>query len=362
MSVVPSFVMNYKAAYNDPKFPGSLSGFNQFYEGVKSKDPSVSESQVKKALRSIDSFTLHKPIKKPPIYRRVYTKGIGYQYEIDLVDLSKFKDENDGHTFVITIIDTFSKRAWAFKLKSKSAKAITEVMKPFLKKHRPQKISFDQGGEFVNRLFLNLLKKYKIKHFHTYSIRKCAVIERFNKTLKGKMYRYFTARGSHRYVDILQDLINNYNNSKHSSIKMRPIDVNESNEHIVRRNLFPPVVKEKKHMKANFKIGDTVRVTRKKTVFQKGYEQTHSYEIFTVSKILQTYPITYKIRDYKSNEILGSFYTNEIQLVSKSDNIWPVEKIIRSRKRRGQTEYLVQFKGYPEDANSWIPQQDLFDI
>jgi hypothetical protein len=354
--------MDFKAVYNDPKFQGSLSGVNRFYKAVKGQDPTISRAQVKKALRSIDTYTLHKPIKKPPIYRRVYTKGIDYLYEIDLVDMSKFKNENDGHTFIITIIDTFSKRAWAFKLKSKTAKAITKVMTPFLKNHRPHKISFDQGGEFVNRLFLKLLKKYKIKHYHVYSDRKCSIVERFNRTLQGLMYRHFTSRGSHRYVDILQDLIDNYNSSEHSSIKMRPIDVNKRNEHIVRRNLFPRIVKEKKHMKAKFKVGDSVRVTRKRTLFQRGYEQTHSYEIFTVSKVLQTYPITYKIQDYKSNEILGSFYTGEIQLVDKSDNIWPIEKIVDSRRRGGQTEYLVKFLGYTDEANTWIPQQDLFDI
>ena len=105
-----------------------------------------------------------------------------------------------------------------------------------------------------------------------------------------------------------------------------------------------------------------MRITRKKSIFQKGYEQTYSYEVFEISEIKNTYPITYGLRDYKGDEIKGSFYTNEIQLVDKSDNIWPIEKIVNTRKRRGHTEYLVKFLGYPNEANSWIPQQDLFNL
>lgn len=356
--------MDLKALYNDPKFHGSLSGFQRFYDAVKARDPTLTKSKVKKALQSIDSYTLHKAVKRPALYRRVYTKGIGYLLECDLVDMSKFKDENDGYTFIITIICTFSKKAWAFKLKSKSARSIVAVMRPFLEKlkPKPQKMSFDQGGEFVNRLFLNLLKKHKIKHYHVFSPTKGAIIERFHLTMKRRMYRYFTARGSHRYVDILQDIIDGYNSTKHRSIKMAPNDVNKRNEHIVRQNLYPPIIKEKKHLTAKFKVGDSVRVTRKKTTFQRGYEQTHSYEVFTVSEILNTYPVCYRIRDYKNNNILGSFYSSELQRVDKSDNIWPIQEIVDTRRRRGQTEYLVKFIGYTDEANAWIPQIDLFNI
>ena len=354
--------MDIQALYNDPKFPGAFSGLNRFYKAVKTRDPTITLSDVKKALRATDTYTLHKPVKRPPLFRRVYTKGINYLYEIDLVDMSKFKSENDGYTFLICIIDTFSKRAWVYKLKSKSAKSIVAVMKPFLRRNKPAKMNFDQGTEFVNRSFLELLRKHKIKHFHVFSDRKACIVERFNRSLKSRMYRYFTSRGSHRYVDILQDIVRAYNTSYHRSIGMRPVDVTKRNEHIVRRNLYPPIVKEKRHSKIKFKVGDSVRITRKKTTFQRGFDQTYGYEVYKVSSIVNSYPPNYKLVDYKNNPILGSFYSNEIQLVDKSDNIWPIEKIVNRRKRRGNVEYLVKFQGYPDEANCWIPQQDLFNI
>ena len=354
--------MDLNALYKDPKFSGSFSGIKRFHEAVKLQDPTISRSEVLKSLRANDAYTLHKPVRRAPLYRRIYTKGVDYIYDIDLVDMSKFSEENDGHKFLITIIDTFSKRAWVFKLKNKSADSIVSVMKPFLETQKPRKMTFDQGSEFVNRKFLNLLKKHKIKHYHVYSDRKGAIIERFNRTFKNKMYRYFTSKGTHRYVDVLQDLVDGYNTSKHRSIKMRPIDVTKRNEHIVRKNLYPAVVKKRKHVKGTFMVGNSVRISPKKATFQRGFDQTHSHEVFQISEIVNSYPITYKLMDYKNEPIQGCFYKNEIQLVDKSDDLWQVEQIISQRKQRGVTEYLVKWFGYPSEANSWVSQQDLFQL
>ena len=353
--------MDLKKLYNDPNFSGSFSGIKRFADAVKSIDDNVKLEDIEKSLKATDSYTLHKPTRKPKLYRRIYTKGINHIYQIDLVDMTKFEKENDGYRWLITIIDTFSKKAWAFKIKRKSAKSITEVMESFLKDHTPQKIEFDQGTEFYNSKFLDLLKRMKIIHYSVYSDQKCAIVERFNRTLKTRMYRSFTARGSHRWVDVLQSLIDGYNDSKHSSIGFKPDEVNKRNEHLVRRILYPKIKKKKVHTKAFFKVGDTVRLKTKKTTFQKGYEQTFSYEIFEIHEIKDTYPVTYAIKDYKGEMIQGSFYRRELQLVDKSDNIWPINKVLNSRKRRGHTEYLVNFVGYPETLTEWIPQNQLFD-
>ena len=354
--------MNLKQLYNDSIFPASFTGKARFAKAVQTQYPNIKTKDVEKALKAIDSYTLHKPTKRPSLFRRIYTKGIGYLYQIDLVDMSKFAKENDRYHFLITIIDTFSKKAWAFKLKSKTATSIMQVMKVFLLTNRPQKIEFDQGTEFYNTQFLNLLKTYGIKFYSVYSDRKCAIVERFNRTLKTRMYRSFTARGTHRWIDILQNLIDGYNNTKHRSTRFATNHVNKSNENVVRKKLFPKVKKAKQHLKPYYNVGDTVRITRKKSIFQKGYEQTYSYEVFKVSEIKNTYPVTYGLKDYKGIEIKGSFYKNEIQLVDKSNNIWPIEEIVDTRKRSGRTEYLVKFLGYPTEANTWIAQNDLFNL
>ncbi len=174
------------------------------------------------------------------------------------------------------------------------------------------------------------------------------------------MFRYFTSRGSHRWVDILQNLIDGYNSSKHRSTLFSPNNVSPANESLVRRNLFPKVKKLKKHTLSVFKVGDSVRITRKKGTFEKGYEMSWTWEVFKVREVKRTYPVTYGLSDYKGDEIQGSFYKSELQLVDKTQDIWPIEKILNTRKRAGQTEYFVKFLGYPNEANIWIAHKDLF--
>ena len=157
--------------------------------------------------------------------------------------MTKFENENDRYRWIITIIDTFSKKAWAFKMKRKSAKAIMTVMAPFFRDNKPKKIEFDQGTEFYNESFLGLLKNNKIKHFSVFSDHKCAIVERFNRTLKTRMYRSFTARGSHRWIDILQNLVDGYNKTMHGSKKFAPNEVTAKNVSKLRKNLFPEVEK-----------------------------------------------------------------------------------------------------------------------
>jgi len=352
--------MSWKKLYTDSTFPGSFGGKKQFYREVRKVYPLVKYKDIEKFLIGNDSYTLHKPVKAPRLYRRVYTKFIGYLYQVDLVDMSQFSDENDGIHWIITCIDTFSKKAWAFKIKDKTGLSVTRAMERLLTEERPSKVQFDEGKEFLNRNFLGLLKRNGIQHYSTYSEAKCSIVERFNRTLKTRMFRAFTAQGNHRYVDILQNLVDGYNSSKHRSIGMAPNDVNLTNQNIVRKKLFPRV---RKRLQRNlFKIDQSVRVTRKKGIFQKGYEQSFSFEVFKITEVKNTYPVTYGISDYKGEPVLGSFYKEELQVVDKSDDIYLVEKIVDQRTYRRQRQYLVKWAGYPDAANTWVNEADLFKL
>ncbi len=103
--------MDFKKLYEDPKFSASFSGQERFYKALQQDNLSVNRNTVKKKLKAVDSYTLHKPTRKPALYRRIYTKGIDYLYQADLVDLSSLQGDNDGYKWIITIIDTFSKKA-----------------------------------------------------------------------------------------------------------------------------------------------------------------------------------------------------------------------------------------------------------
>ena len=158
-----------------------------------------------------------------------------------------------------------------------------------------------------------------------------------------------THKHTHRWIDVLDDIVLSYNRSFHRSIGMAPIDVTPQNEDEIRRRLYP--IKPKP--KWTLRIDDTVRISKYKHVFEKGYLPNWTDEIFTISVCYPTHPVTYGLKDLAGEDIKGRFYTQEIQKVNKTDDVYDVEKVIKTRKRLGKIEYLVKWKGYPEKFNSW---------
>ena len=140
--------------------------------------------------------------------------------------------------------------------------------------------------------------------YSTYNEGKSVVAERFIRTLKNKLYKHMTASGKYVYYDVLDDVVNKYNNTKHSTIKMKPIDVGD-NESVY--------IDEHNEKNSRFKVGDRVSISKFKNIFAKGYTLNWSKEIFIVGKINDTVPYTYNIKDLNDEEIIGSFYDKELQ-------------------------------------------------
>ena len=180
---------------------------------------------------------------------------------------------------------------------------------------------------------------------------KCALVERYNRTLKTRMWRYFTSSNSLRYVDVLDDLVKSYNDTIHSSIKTAPSRVSIHNESNLRRKLYQPVVKSKPKLK----IGDSVRISETRRAFKKGYLPSWTRELFKVVNVFPTDPPTYRIADLSSEVIKGKFYAEELQAV-KEDEVFKIEKVIETRRRHGKVEYLVRWLGYPPKFDSWVTE------
>ena len=140
--------------------------------------------------------------------------------------------------------------------------------------------------------------------YSIYNEGKSVVAERFIRTLKNKLYKHMTATGKNVYYDVLDDAVNKYNNTKHSTIKMKTIDVKNN------KRVYTDKHNEKD---SRFKVGDRVRISKFKNIFAKGYNPIWSKEIFIVDKINDTVPYTYNIKDLNNEEIIGSFYDRELQ-------------------------------------------------
>ena len=336
-----------ETTYYNPRLTGSFGGINALRRQVN-----IPIQSLKQWLSAQDSYTLHKPIRKRFLRRRVYAKGIDDIFQADLVDLSHLSRSNRGFRFVITAVDVFSKVAFAVGLKDKRGVSVANAFEKIFSVRIPTRVNFDYGTEFYNSNVLGLFKKYNIQHYSTmnYDI-KGSVIERFNRTLKTRMFKYFTYKQTNNWIDVLDDLIASYNDSYHRSIGMTPNNVSFENEATVRRRLYPMLSNEVKY---SFEIDDKVRVCKYKNIFTKSYLQGWSQEIFKVSERKPTNPPTYCLKDLDGESIKGTYYKEELQKVIKEDEIYNVEKIIKKRKRAGRTEYYVKWFGYPSKFNSWV--------
>jgi len=235
-------------------------------------------------------------------------------------------------------------------LKDKTGKSVTDAFKEIFKKskRKPEKLWTDKGREFYK-------KHVKELGVELYSTEKSSVVERWNRTMKEKMFKYFTANNTNKYIDVLDDFVERYNNMRHSSVKMTPVEASKKeNEVRVYRNLYPDLTR--RPMRAKFKTGDKVRILKKKGLFEKGFTPNWTQELFTVSKIKRTNPVTYKITDYNAEEIQATFYEQELQKTSQE--VSRIEKIVK----KGKTRSLAKWKGYPESFNSWVDNKDLIKL
>ena len=301
--------MDLKKFYLDPKFPGSYSGAYKFYQEVKNIHPKVTLKKVNEFLKSQDAYTLHKRTRKPKFRRTLVFKPRDL-WQIDLLDMQKYSKENDGYRYICVIIDCFSRYVWVKPLKNKTGKATVKALALLLMNERPKLIQADQGTEFFNRDVKRMLEAFGPKLYHTYTDKKAAIVERVQRTLRGRLGRLFTKRGNFKWIDKIDDIVTAYNNTHHSSIKMKPADVDE--EHIA-NIFFNSLPNLKKTIK--FSNGDRVRILIKKNQFEKEFEKSWSEEIFKIKRIQNTNPITYLIEDLDGEDIIGGFYTEELQVL-----------------------------------------------
>ena len=174
---------------------------------------------------------------------------------------------------------------------------------------------------------------------------KFVVAERFIRTLKTKIYKYMTSISKNVYIDKLDDIVDEYNNTYHRTIKMKPVDVKD--------NTYIDFKKEVNDKDPKFKVGDHVRISKYKNIFAKGYMSNWSEEFFVVSKIKNTVPGTYVINDLNGEEIIGTSNEKELQRTNQQE--FRIKKVIR---RKGDKLY-VKWKGYDKSFNSWINKKDL---
>ena len=233
------------------------------------------------------AFELHKPARRRYARRKYDIRFIDDLWQADLVDMQAYSTQNKGFKYILTCIDAFSKHAWARPLKSKEMGPVTEAFESILKSsgRKCKNLMVDQGSEFYNERFKDLMRREKINLYSSFSNLKASICERFNRTLKTWIWAEFTYQMNQKWLDILPTLLEKYNGRVHRTIGMRPIDVNKNNEARIAKKYFT-LPKMHKGRKIKFHLGDTVRISRYKHVFEKGYTPNWTNEQFIVRRVV----------------------------------------------------------------------------
>ena len=239
----------------------------------------------------------------------------------DLIEYQQLRFNNSGYKFALIAIDCFTKMAYVEPLKRKTKEETASAMEKIISRAEPPVMLVTDGGlEFFNSDFRNVMHSYNINHYKTPTITKfkASLAERVIRTIKTKIERYFQKTKSKRWVNIINQIVDNYNNTPHSSHGFKPVDVNTENRKEVYQKLYPY---SKIKIECKLNEGDRVRTLRTKTEFEKGYTPNWSSEIYIIVKRLQSNAVCwYKLSSLNGDPVPGIWYFHQLNLVSKYDN------------------------------------------
>jgi len=297
-------------AYTKAKNPGAFSGL----AGFEKNNKNIKNS--KQTLLKKDFYTNQILPRKNFKRLKVIVAGIDNTWQADLIDVKKIKYENKHFSYILTVIDVFSKFGWAVAIKNKQANECFKAFKHIIESsnRKPKKLHIDGGKEFKGEC-QKYLHSLGIKTYIVESKLKASIVERFNRTIKNKMWRMFQFKNNKKYIDELDDLLANYNNSYHRSIKNKPININKCNENKTFEILYGFAKEEgglNEYARTIYKKGDYVRKVLDKAIFEKSYTSNWSNDLFLISEIIPGNPTVYKIKTLYNENLSKSFYENQL--------------------------------------------------
>lgn len=297
--------------------PGAFANARQLYAVAKRKNQKITQNYVKTWLSTQSNHSINRTRRKRFLRRPYITKGINYLHQMDLLDMTRLSAYNSNYRYLLTIIDCFSRYAFVRPVKRKTSLQVAQAIKAVYTDNPsrlPTYAQSDFGGEFVGPEVQALLKQMNISWYHVPGIIKGSYVERFNRTFRRIISKAVFGMGRARYLSILQDLVSLYNRRNHRAIGMAPQDVSEENEAALWARLYGDTVSYKAVFK--FKIGDIVKILRKKGIFDKEAVPTWSKENYEVLYCRATKPPTYKIYDPRSQSVVRkSYYQQELQKI-----------------------------------------------
>ena len=338
-----------KNIYFTPEHPAGFGGISQLYNAAKKIVPKIKLKEVYHFLHSQPTYTLHKPFRTKYNRRKTLSRGLDHNWQADLIDFQSIKKENQNYQYILCVIDILSRFVAVCPLKNKTGAETTRGFEKILQKtgRKPVKLQTDDGKEFYNIKFRTFLKDHSIIHYSSRSETKASLIERWIRTFKRRLFKYFTYKITLAYIPVLDDFVKSYNSRPHRSLNYAtPNDVTKENEQkfwkmqfnyrnkkvnqysisnykpkkypntkiykikqINNQDIFEPIQRGK----PRFKINQRVRILKWNEKFRKGYIQSFSASVYRIKSVLDTWPYTYTIYEETTKEpVEGIFYKEEL--------------------------------------------------
>lgn len=357
----PDQALNY--AYYNTDSPACFTGIKTVYEEALRHCPTLDEEYAEKWMEKQRTYTLCRPTRSRFLRLRTVPTGLNTDWQADLALFNALKDYNDGYVYILVCIDVLSRKLYAEPVKKKDSTHMMPAFDAIFERAGtlPWKIFTDRGGEFESQEMKRYFERKDVLKFAavTNKVQKASVAERANRTLKDRLYKYFLQNNTLRWVDVLQKIVDAINHSVCRMTGMRPVDVTEENAPELRRRLYP----DQRHVaprRTRFRVGDAVRIVKKKALFTKGLAR-YSDVIYYIEEVLaHKRPVVYRLRDYFGQSIPGYFYEKELaKTVPFDETTTRIGGIERYRTHNGVREARVHWLNHPTSYDSWIPADQL---
>ena len=317
----------------------------------------------------MDSYVLHKEYKKPAEYNPYYVYKRRDLIQADLIDVRNLKSANDGVSFILLMIDVFSRKVWLYPLRRKTAAEVGDAIRQWLDSLRGRKVKVymsDYGSEFKNATVKKLFAERGIEQRFAHGTSKASYAERANKSIQLLVFKWLTDQETTRYIDQLQNFAKSYNKRGHRSLQfMSPNQADKpSNERYV-RGLNMSRTSKVRRKNPKYQLGDIVRIktdASKISSSRRAYAEQYKGEYFVIVRINRTLPIPmYYLRSMDDQTMLeGGFYGSELS--KTQGNVFKIEQVLRRRTRRGKRELFVKWKYFGPQWNEWIPEENVVEV
>jgi transposase InsO family protein len=334
----------------------------------------ISKKRATRLLQQVDSYVLHKEFKRPANYNPYYVYKRRELIQTDLIDMRDLRAANDNVSFLLLLIDVFSRKVWVYPLERKTAVAVAAALRAWLDglkgKRKVKAISHDSGAEYLNAPVRKLLAERGIEQRIALGTSKACYAERANKTIQVLIYKWLSDRETTRYIDQLPKIVETYNKRGHRSLQfMTPEEADRPRNETYVRGLNMQRAGRVKRKKPKLELGDTVRVkteSSKISSSRRAYAEQYKGEYFTIVRINRRLPIPlYYLKSLDTGELIrGSFYESELSKVR--GDVFKVEQVIKTRKRPGtrgkKRDLYVKWKWFSPGWNSWVREEDVVQV